>query len=67
MKKEELVRGLGRISSPSEIAETVVVERGSQPILLGNVADVKLGAQFKIGDAIVDGHPGVVLTVFQTT
>ncbi len=64
-EKEELIRGLGRVSSPSEIANTVIVERGSQPVLLGNVADVKLGAQFKIGDAIVDGHPGVVLTVFK--
>lgn len=64
-EREELVRGLGRVSSPAEIADTVVVQRGSQPILLGNVADVKLGAQFKIGDAIVDGHPGIVLTVFK--
>lgn len=64
-EKEELVRGLGRVNSPAEIAQTVVLERGNQPVLLGNVANVQLGAAFKIGDAIVDGHPGVVLTVFK--
>ena len=62
---EQLVRGLGRVSSPKEIADTVVSSRRGLPVLLSNVATVEEGPEFKIGDAIVDGHPGVVMTVFK--
>lgn len=62
---EKLIRGLGRVKSADEIAETVVTSRNGIPVLLKHVADVKIGAAFKIGDAIVDGHPGVVLTVMK--
>lgn len=63
--KEQLIRGLGRVSSPEEIAQSVITSRNGLPILLKNVATVEIGPEFKIGDAIVDGHPGVVLTVFK--
>ena len=62
-EKEYLVRGLGRVNSPQEIADSVIVSRNGTPVYLKNVADVKIGAEFKIGDAIVDGHEGIVLTV----
>ncbi len=64
-EKEELIRGLGRVSSPEEIADTVIATRKGLPVLLKNVANVNIGPEFKIGDAIVDGRPGVVLTVFK--
>lgn len=64
-ESEQLIRGLGRVNSPEEIAETVVTSRNGIPVLLKNVADVKVGPEFAIGDAIVDGHPGVVLTVMK--
>jgi CzcA family heavy metal efflux pump len=64
-EKEYLVRGLGRVNSPQEIADSVIVSRNGTPVYLKNVADVKIGAEFKIGDAIVDGHEGIVLTVFK--
>ncbi len=63
--KEQLIRGLGRVSSPEEIAQSVITSRNGLPVLLKNVATVEIGPEFKIGDAIVDGHPGVVLTVFK--
>jgi len=64
-EKEQLIRGLGRVSAPSEIAESVITSRNGSPVLLKNVATVKVGPEFQIGDAIVDGQPGVVLTVFK--
>lgn len=62
---EQLVRGLGRVRSPQEIADTVVSSRQGLPVLLSHVARVTEGPEFKVGDAIVDGHPGVVMTVFK--
>ena len=62
---EKLIRGLGRVTSPEEIGATAIKSRNGLPVLLNNVADVKLGPQFKYGDAIVDGHPGVVMTVMK--
>lgn len=64
-ESEQLIRGLGRVSSPEEIGNSIIATKNGVPILLKNVADVKLGPAFKIGDAIVNGHPGVVLTVFK--
>lgn len=64
-EEEFLIRGLGRAASTADIARTAVKVRGNTPVLIGNVAEVKIGPAFKIGDAIVDGHPGVVLTVFK--
>lgn len=64
-EKEQLIRGLGRVSSPLEIGESVITSRNGLPVLLKNVATVKIGPEFQIGDGIVDGHPGVVLTVFK--
>ncbi|MDX2107831.1 MAG: efflux RND transporter permease subunit [Candidatus Melainabacteria bacterium] len=62
---EQLIRGLGRVSSPEEIGNSIIATKNNVPVLLKNVATVQLGPAFKIGDAIVDGHPGVILTVFK--
>ncbi len=62
---ERLLRGLGRVTSADEIGNTVVMVRNGSPVLLRNVAEIDIGPAFKIGDAIVDGHHGVVLTVLK--
>jgi CzcA family heavy metal efflux pump len=64
-EKESIIRGIGRVNSPEEIAQAVVTSRGGTPVTLNNIADIKIGPEFKIGDAIVDGHRGVVLTVYK--
>jgi CzcA family heavy metal efflux pump len=64
-ERESLIRGLGRVSTVGDIAASVITSRGGTPVTLGNVAEVKIAPEFKIGEAIVDGHPGVVLTVFK--
>lgn len=64
-ENETLVRGLGRVVDPADIADAVITARDGTPVDIGNVAEVRIGSQFKVGDAIVDGHPGIVVTVFK--
>jgi CzcA family heavy metal efflux pump len=61
--QEYAIRGIGRIRSISDIADTVVAVRGGVPVLLGQVAQVRVGAAPKYGDGSVNARPGVVLSV----
>lgn len=61
--EEYLIRGIGRIRNVDEIAQTVVTENNSVPVTIGNVAQVKIGPAFRIGDAIIDGKQGVILNI----
>jgi CzcA family heavy metal efflux pump len=60
--REFLIRGIGRLKSAEDIRK-VVIKLGERPVLLGQVALVQEGAQFKRGDSSVNGRPAVVLTV----
>ena len=51
------------MQSVEDIAKTVVAVRGGVPVLLGQVADVRVGAAPKYGDGSVNAKPGVVLAV----
>src|SRR5688572_7007466 len=61
--QEYVIRGIGRIRGPEDVANTVVAVRGGVPVLLGQVADVEVGAAPKFGDGSVNARPGVVLAV----
>ena len=61
--QEYVVRGIGRIEGVDDIALTVVKVRNGVPILLGQVADVSIGAAPKYGDGSINAKPGVVLAV----
>lgn len=61
--QEYVVRGIGRIESVEDIALTVVKVRNGVPILLGQVADVVIGAAPKYGEGSINAKPGVVLAV----
>ena len=61
--KEYLIRGIGRIHSAEELAQTVVTSKNGTPILLGQIAQIQVGPGFKIGDAIINGQPGVILMI----
>lgn len=61
--QEYVIRGIGRIRSSDDIASTVVAVRGGIPVLLGQVADVRVGAAPRYGDGSVNAEPGVVLAV----
>ena len=61
--QEYVIRGIGRAQSTQDVASTVVAVRGGVPVLLGQVADVRIGAAPKYGDGSVNARPGVVLAV----
>ncbi|MBK6780924.1 MAG: efflux RND transporter permease subunit [Gemmatimonadetes bacterium] len=61
--QEYVIRGLGRVQSVEDIARTVVAVRGGRPVLLGQVAEVAVGAAPRYGDGSVNATPGVVLAV----
>jgi CzcA family heavy metal efflux pump len=61
--QEYVVRSIGRITSVDDIALTVVKVQRGVPILLGQVADVVIGAAPKYGEGSINAKPGVVLAV----
>ena len=61
--QEYLIRGVGRVTSLEDLRNTVVAVRGSTPVLLRQVADVRFGAQLKRGNSSLNGEPAVLLTI----
>ncbi|MEG3938520.1 MULTISPECIES: efflux RND transporter permease subunit [unclassified Microcoleus] len=61
--REEIIRGVGRIETIQELAESVVISRNGKPIKLRDVAEVKLGAALARGDGSINGQRGVILLV----
>jgi CzcA family heavy metal efflux pump len=61
--QELLVREVGRVQSIEQLKESVVETKKGVPVLLGQVADVKVGAELKRGDAIVNGKKAIVVIV----
>jgi len=57
------VRQRTRIESPADLAAAPVVYRDGVAITLGDVVDARLGAENKVGDATIDGQPGVVMVI----
>lgn len=60
---EYLIRNLGQTTDINDLADTVVVWRNGAAITVGQVAEVRLGAGVKRGDASIDGKPAVILAV----
>lgn len=61
--QELLVRGLGRVASIEQLGQSVVKASNSVPVLLNQVADVKIGAELKRGDGVVNGKPAIIVVV----
>jgi len=57
------IRAQGLVGSLDDLRRAVVVFRRGVPVTLDQVADVRFGAEFKVGDAAVDGRPGVLLEI----
>ena len=60
--QEYLIRGLGRIRSLEELEKTVVTTK-KVPILLRDVATIKIGPATKIGAASINNQPGVLIVI----
>ncbi len=57
------IRAQGLVGSLEDLKRSVVASRQGAAITLGQVAQVRFGEEFKVGDATVDGRPGVVIEV----
>lgn len=57
------VRSDGQATSPADLAEALVAERDGLPIRLGDVAKVVEGGEPHFGDCLIQGKPGVLLTL----
>ncbi len=61
--REYLIRQIGRSARIEDLQNLVVAVKDTQPILLRQVADVKLAAATKRGDGSYKGKPAVILSV----
>jgi CzcA family heavy metal efflux pump len=57
------IRSEAQASSVADLKEAIVAYRQATPLRLSQVAEVRLGPQFPIGDATLDGAPAVVLLI----
>ena len=57
------VRHLAPISTPEELARSVVALRDGYALRLGDVAEVRIGSPPAIGDAVINDGPGLLLIV----
>ncbi|MBI5690174.1 MAG: efflux RND transporter permease subunit [Verrucomicrobia bacterium] len=53
----------GLITTPEDLARTVVEFRNGAPVRLGDVAEVRIGHPPPIGDAVINDGPGLLLIV----
>jgi CzcA family heavy metal efflux pump len=61
--EELLIRGVGRIESIADLQKSAIAARNGTPVLLSQVADVKIGAAIKRGDASFNGKKAIIVIV----
>ena len=61
--QEYLIQGVGQIRTIADIEQTVVTARGTQPILVSDLATVRVGQALKRGEGSYNGEPAVVLGI----
>lgn len=61
--KQYSIRGVSRVTSVADLRNSVVVSRQGTPVLLKHLAAVDVAPAFKIGDAVINGEPGVELII----
>ncbi len=63
--QEWLLRAVGRAQDVEDVRQTVVAVRGGVPVLVGDVADVKIAAKIKRGEGSANARPAVVMAVLK--
>src|SRR5437762_3423808 len=61
--EEYLIRARGRVNSVEDLADSVITVRNGTPVLVKNVATVRLGPALKRGDGSFNMHSDVVATI----
>ncbi|MBI3491094.1 MAG: efflux RND transporter permease subunit [Acidobacteria bacterium] len=60
-----VIHGLGRVTSLEDLEDSVIAVRNGLPIQIRNVASVRLGPEYKVGDSSTFGKPSVILIVLK--
>ena len=63
--QESIIRGIGRLNSTEDIARTVLALREGVPVMIRDVATVRIGAALKRGEGSADAEPAVILGVLK--
>jgi Cu/Ag efflux pump CusA len=58
-----LIQGVGQIRTLTDIEQTVVTTRDLRPIVIGDLATVRVGEALKRGEGSYNGQPAVVLGI----
>ena len=61
--QEILIRTIGTVATLEDIQNTVVGVHLGRTVLVKDIAEVKVGAQIKRGDASIDGKPSIILSI----
>ncbi|PLZ96407.1 CusA/CzcA family heavy metal efflux RND transporter [Fischerella thermalis CCMEE 5268] len=61
--QEIVIRGVGRIDSIEQLGSSAIAARNGTPILLKDIADVRIGAALKRGDGSLNGQRAIVVMV----
>lgn len=58
-----VIQGEGRVHSLNDLAAAVVAVKNNVPVKIKDVASVRFGSEYKLGDASILGKPGVIFIV----
>jgi CzcA family heavy metal efflux pump len=61
--QEYLIQGVGQVRTLTDIEHTVVATRDLTPIVIGDLASVRVGEALKRGEGSYNGEPAVVLGI----
>ncbi len=61
--QEYLIRGTGRVQQLEDIAGTAVAVRNGTPVLIGDVAETRIGPAIQLGRGSANTQPAVILSV----
>ena len=62
-EKEFLIRPIGRVTSIEDIENSFVAMHFGTPVLVKDVAEVKIGAKAKRGEGSINGRHAVIMTI----
>src|SRR6266545_3643942 len=61
--QEYLIQGVGRVKTEEDIGRVVVTTVGTRPVLVRDIAEVRVGEALKRGDGSHNGEPAVILGI----
>lgn len=61
--QEYLVHGVGRVRTLEDVGETLVVQRGDEPVLVRHLGEVRVGAALRRGEGSYGGRSAIVVGI----